>query len=62
LALALLFLLACALPFLGGLQGLLGIFIIGIGIYEAWKFNRRRVLDVSGPYALNPVGLASPAT
>lgn len=45
-----LFAFAMALPFLGGLQNIMGLVIIGIGLYEAWKLNRRAPLTVSGPY------------
>lgn len=40
--------LALAAPFLGGLSNILGLIIIGIGLYEAWKINRR--VPVSGPF------------
>lgn len=41
---------AFAAPFLGGLENAIGILIIGFALYEAWKINRRRPLDVSGPF------------
>ena len=50
--LALLVLFACAVPFLRGVDGVLGLVIIGIGVYEAWKFNRRRSIVITGPHAL----------
>lgn len=50
LAVALLFGLALAAPFLGGFQNAIGLVIIAIGLYEAWKMNRHRPLVVSGPY------------
>jgi hypothetical protein len=46
---------AFAAPFLGGFQNFMGIIIIGIALYEAWKLNKR--VDVTGPYRIN----ASPA-
>lgn len=49
-AFVLLLLLACAAPFLAGFQNVIGIIIIGIGLYEAWKLNRRRPFDISGPH------------
>jgi hypothetical protein len=52
LAFTLLLAFACAAPFLGGVQNIMGIIIIGIGIYEAWKTNRRVPLVVSGPHAI----------
>ena len=47
-----LYLLACATPFLGGLQNIMGLVIIGIGLYEAWKLNKRMPLQITGPYAV----------
>jgi hypothetical protein len=43
--------LTLALPFLAGFENIIGIVIIGIGVYEAWKINRRP--DITGPH---PVG------
>jgi hypothetical protein len=51
-AVVLLFLLTLALPFLGGFQNLLGLVIIGIGLYEAWKINKRVPLAITGPFAV----------
>jgi hypothetical protein len=50
LGLAFLFAIAFAAPFLGGLENIMGIIIIFIGLYEAWKINRRVPLVVNGPY------------
>jgi hypothetical protein len=50
---ALLLLLAAAVPFMGGV-GILGLIIIAIGLYEAWKLNRRPRLAVTGPHTLAP--------
>jgi hypothetical protein len=52
LAIVLLFALACAAPFLAGAQNLMGLIIIGIGLYEAWKINKRVPLTITGPHAL----------
>ena len=41
---------ALAAPFLGGFQNIIGIVIIGIALYEAWKMNRPQPLEVSGPH------------
>jgi hypothetical protein len=49
----LLMLVAAAVPFMGGV-GVLGLIIIAIGLYEAWKLNRRPRLTVSGPHTLAP--------
>lgn len=47
-----LLLIVCAAPFLAGIQNVIGIIIIGIGMYEAWKLNRRVPLVITGPHAL----------
>ncbi len=44
--------LAFAAPFLGGTSNIMGILIIGIGLYEAWKINRR--VPLSGPFRFGP--------
>jgi len=58
-ALGALLLIACAAPFLAGLQNVIGIVIIGIGMYEAWKLNRRLPLVITGPHALASSGAAA---
>ena len=47
-----------AIPFLGGFQNILGILIIGFGVWQAWQMNRALNLEVTGPHAL---GGAAPA-
>jgi len=39
-----------ALPFLAGFQNILGLVIIAIGLYEAWKLNQRPELKIAGPF------------
>lgn len=39
-----------ALPFLAGFENILGLVIIAIGLYEAWKLNKRAELSVTGPF------------
>ncbi|HYP76983.1 MAG TPA: hypothetical protein VER12_13540 [Polyangiaceae bacterium] len=65
---ACLWLLAIALasPFLQGTENIIGIFIIGIGLYEAWKFTSPVPLQVLGPFSVSapkaaPVALGSHA-
>lgn len=48
IALGFLWGIALVAPFLGGFSNLLGLIIIGIGLYEAWKINRR--VPLSGPF------------
>ena len=38
-------------PVLGGLQNILGIIIIGIALWQAWKMNRRVDVKFTGPFA-----------
>jgi hypothetical protein len=45
----------CALPFLSGIENVLGIMILGFGLYEAWKLNRRTQLAITGPHAIAAV-------
>jgi predicted cobalt transporter CbtA len=52
IGLGLLLLLACAAPFLAGVQNIIGLVIIGIAMYQAWKLNRRVPLVITGPHAL----------
>lgn len=49
----LLLLFAAEVPFRGGV-GILGLIIIAIGLYEAWKLNQRPRLVVTGPHAIAP--------
>jgi hypothetical protein len=42
----------CAAPFLAGFQNVMGLVIIGIGLYEAWKFNKGREWTITGPHAI----------
>lgn len=47
-----------ALPFLGGLENIIGLLIIGLGLYQAWVINRRQPLVIEGPFE---VGRIDPA-
>jgi hypothetical protein len=58
-AFAAVLLVACAAPFLAGLQNIIGLVIIGIGMYEAWKLNRRVPLVITGPHVLSPANAAA---
>jgi hypothetical protein len=42
-----------ALPFLGGLENAIGVLIIGFALWEAWKVNRRVVLESAGPFTVS---------
>jgi hypothetical protein len=37
-----------------GLSGILGVVILGIGLYEAWKLNRSRGPAIAGPFPISP--------
>jgi len=43
---------ALASPFLQGTDNIIGLFIIGIGLYEAWKFTRPVTVQVLGPFSV----------
>jgi hypothetical protein len=58
LAVGILLGLAFAAPFMGG--NIMGIIIIGIGLYEAWKINRR--IPLSGPFRFGPAAAPIIAT
>ena len=51
--------LALAAPFLAGASNIMGLIIIAIGLYEAWKYNRR--LRVNGPFKIAPAAPVEPA-
>jgi hypothetical protein len=53
LGFVLLFVLACFAPFLMGFRNIMGLIIIGIGLYEAWKINKRVPVAITGPYRLS---------
>ena len=48
--LAVLLAIAFAAPFLGGFSNFMGWIILAIGLYEAWKINRREELAIEGPF------------
>jgi len=50
---AVVFGISMAAPFLMGASNILGLIIIGFALWEAWKFNRRIPLPISGPYRLS---------
>jgi hypothetical protein len=43
---------AYASPFLGGVRSIMGLFILGIGLWEAWKFTRETPIEVLGPFSV----------
>jgi hypothetical protein len=51
--------LAFAAPFLAGAKNIIGLLIIGIALYEAWKINRK--VPIAGPFRIGPGARAGPA-
>ena len=49
-----LFVLSLWMPFAEGWRNILGIAILGIGLWEAWRLNKRVKVEVTGPYTLAP--------
>ncbi len=54
LFLVIVFVLSLALPFLAGAQNAIGLLLIGIALYEAWKINKGRTIRIAGPFQLGP--------
>jgi hypothetical protein len=48
------FLMAAAAPFFAGGSNIIGLLIIGFGLWEAWKTNRRIDVPINGPYSVVP--------
>lgn len=48
-----LLLFAMIVPFLAGFENILGLIIIAIGLYEAWKINKRIPLQITGPFSVS---------
>jgi len=44
-----------ALPFLAGFENIIGLVIIGIGLWQAWKMNARAEIVFEGPYQTGAV-------
>ena len=51
---------AYRLPFAGGAANILGMLIIGFGVYQAWQMNRGITLEITGPHPLAPGAPATP--
>jgi hypothetical protein len=41
-----------ALPFIGGVQNVIGWLIIGFGVWQAWKMNQPLQVEITGPHAI----------
>jgi hypothetical protein len=60
-ALGFLFALAAAMPIMVGVQSPILLLIVGFGLWEAWKINRRRTLTISGPFQIGATPRSAPA-
>jgi len=52
--------LAFVAPFLMGFENIIGVIIIGIGLYEAWKINRKPDRTVTGPFRIEDAAGGGP--
>ncbi|HVS02696.1 MAG TPA: hypothetical protein VMT16_08005 [Thermoanaerobaculia bacterium] len=43
---------AAALPFLAAVESPAGLLIIGVALFEAWRLNRRHVVEIAGPFGV----------
>jgi len=50
------FVLALALPFMMGFENAIGILIIGIALWEAWRQTRRVQIEIGGPFRVGSPG------
>ncbi|HZG42568.1 MAG TPA: hypothetical protein VEY93_06365, partial [Longimicrobium sp.] len=48
------FIFSLALPVLSITQAPIGALILGFGLFQAWRENKRPELTVTGPYAVTP--------
>jgi len=61
-AVAVVSVIVCMAPFLLGAKNVIGLVIITVGLYQAWKMNRRLILNFSGPHRIRtPEAAAAPA-
>lgn len=51
---------AYGIPFMQGAGNILGLFIIGFGVWRAWRMNQAIQLEITGPHSIAPVPLSSP--
>jgi hypothetical protein len=56
LAIGAIILVAATVPFSNGASNFIGILIIGFGLWEAWKINRRVDEVINGPFSVTPAG------
>jgi hypothetical protein len=51
---------AYGLPFMQGAGNILGLFIIGFGVWRAWRMNQAIQLEITGPHRIAPLPPSSP--
>jgi len=61
LALAAVMVIAMVAPFLAGIQNVIGILIIGFALYEAWRVNAYKPLQIEGPFQIGARPKETPA-
>jgi hypothetical protein len=47
-------LIAAIVPIATGFKNLIGLLILAVALFEAWRLNRRATRSISGPYRLAP--------
>ncbi|MES2982789.1 MAG: hypothetical protein V4727_10790 [Verrucomicrobiota bacterium] len=55
-----LIIMAYAIPFLGGAENIIGLLIIGFGVWQAWQMNRPLQLEITGPHLIAPHSIPPP--
>ena len=50
IALPIAFIFSLAVPFMSGASNIIGLLIIGFGVWQAWSMNKRVPVEVSGPF------------
>ena len=54
------FIVAHAMPFFMGFENIIGFIIIAVGLWEAWKLNKRVDAAMTGPYTVTPAAIPPP--
>jgi hypothetical protein len=52
---AALLLLVAAIPFLAGVENVVGLMIIAFGLFEAWRLNRYQPVTIEGPFRFGKI-------
>ena len=54
------FVVSHAMPFFMGFENIIGFIIIAVGLWEAWKLNKRVDAAMTGPYTVTPAAIPPP--